>query len=71
MSVRTHAPDCAKTQHLLAREENLPGWETYASECTCGATYEPGVERQLRQARGEAELLRDNWASRHVFRWER
>lgn len=69
MSIRTHAPHCAKTRALVESEEDST--ERRHVECTCGAAYEPGVERQLRQARDEAELLRDNWGSQHIFGWER
>ena len=53
MSVRTHAPECAKTQALAAVEVRSPG----GTPCTCGAQYEPGLEGQLASARREIERL--------------
>lgn len=53
MSVRTHAPDCAKTLALNAGDSPHP------VVCTCGAQYQPGVEAQRDEARREAEKWRN------------
>jgi len=68
MSIRTHAPDCAKTRALIESEEGST--ECCLVECTCGATYRAGVERQRDQARDEAEIMRDWHSPNHVFGWE-
>ncbi len=41
MSVRTHAPECAKTKALRIQEDT--GISATVHECTCGAEYEDGV----------------------------
>jgi len=53
MSIRTHAPHCAKTRALIESEEDST--ERRHVECTCGATYVPGVEAQRDEARRMAE----------------
>ncbi len=56
MSVRTHAPDCAKTRALIESEEDSTGRRHV--ECTCGATYGPGVEAQRDALEREVIALR-------------
>ncbi len=55
MSIRTHAPHCAKTRALIESEEDSTGRRHV--ECTCGATYEPGVASQSIVI-GDADLIR-------------
>lgn len=57
MSIRTHAPYCAKTRALIESEEDST--ERRHAECTCGATYEPGVEARAE----ELEVARLAWAN--------
>ncbi len=52
MSVRSHAPDCAKTAQLKAYEASGPERTPVTAECTCGAEYVRGVPTLE-----EAELL--------------
>jgi hypothetical protein len=63
MSVRTHAPHCAKTRALIESEEDST--ERRHVECTCGATYGPGVEAQ-RETAGRRLVLALN-----AVRWAR
>ncbi len=62
MSVRSHAPDCAKTAVLNSGDYDDEG----PVSCTCGAEYVRGVPTleeaaRLRAALAEARRLAEKW----------
>lgn len=68
MSIRTHTLDCAKTRALIESEEDSTGRRHV--KCTCGATYEPGVEAQRDEARRVAWTLLYSGSTGGPLPWE-